>query len=548
MTPNDPIRVSAIVLLAIGTIFLNRQVLGAEAKFSGDLPEKFKEVGNDRLTKERAGDTTSRTLTSDNSVKGRFEVQEGKTNFVTEKGVVVSVDKGAKNNPALGALDARVKVETAPDGSKKIKDFQIELFEDFKKAVAVLPDPAAKQKLKDKVEEVKADVVQAVNDRDPESTKKASEGLKGSRDELVAQFLALNEADRRRLAPLLGAAYLEAGKTRNRFDKGIYGFDDQYSPETYKVIYQRCDGVGRFLCGDIEQPRTVGTAFLVGKNLVLTAGHCLLDEAEDHIALELMHIRFEREAQQGGRETCTYPVSKVVLEGGAANIEGISVQKLDFALLELGADEQGRTADSVGLQPLALSNRLDKVQRDRAVYVVGYPNGGLKTVADYARVFVPYDNSNEIHGGFELEVEGEINARLQKAEQEKNPQQRALQRDFAKDLEARLRQRFQESFQRVNTGGTDRWFFVSSLLSDFKHPPQPAIAINADTFHGDSGAPVFTRGKSEVIGLFIRGAPDRGDLKISWEDHEEAIPIHFILDYWKQQHQNELAQYNVALR
>src|SRR6266404_4211500 len=180
MTPRGAIRVLATVLFVTWEMFPNRQVLGAGAQFSGDLPEKFKEIGNDRLTKEHAGDNTSRTLTSDNSVKGRFEVQEGKTNFVTEKGVVVPVDKGAKNNPALEALDARVKVETASDGSKKIKDFQIELFENFKKVVAVLPDNAARQKLKDKVEEVKTDVVQAVSDRDPESTKKASEGLQGS--------------------------------------------------------------------------------------------------------------------------------------------------------------------------------------------------------------------------------------------------------------------------------------------------------------------------------------------------------------------------------
>lgn len=60
---------------------------------------------------------------------------------------------------------------------------------------------------------------------------------------------------------------------------------------------------------------------------------------------------------------------------------------------------------------------------------------------------------------------------------------------------------------------------------------QPTIGILADTFRGNSGAPVFSRNTHRLVGIFVRGQPDYAEpWTANWYRHEAVLPVGQIID------------------
>ena len=127
--------------------------------------------------------------------------------------------------------------------------------------------------------------------------------------------------------------YVEAREENKqaRRDKAIYGLDNQYSPDTYKQIYDKAPSVG-YLSNGLQR---LGTCFMIGKDLVLTCYHCLKIKGtlNDTYAPVSLKVRFGKGDDPAHEET--FGVEKIVYQGQSSTFGGIPLQRVDFALLEL---------------------------------------------------------------------------------------------------------------------------------------------------------------------------------------------------------------------
>lgn len=336
----------------------------------------------------------------------------------------------------------------------------------------------------------------------------------------------------------LGKAFVKARDQlmEAQRDKSVYGGDDQYSPETYRQIFENAASVGALSTTDGR----LGTCFMVGNNVVMTCKHCIEKKHSfnDEYRAEDLSVRFDDGRPSAQEE---YPVSKIVFKGGRSKFDGIEIPFLDFAILELSKGSNGKLPTENGIRPLLLRKGSEPA-RYTPVYVIGFPGYQLKTVADNATIYASFDNTFESKAALELELMGEIALIKEEAMADDSPT-REQKIQLAVMLGNNLSDTFKKSFNQGSSG--NRWYFVSHLQGS---SPQPAFALDSDTFHGNSGSPVFVRKSGAVLGILNRGSPDQYRGKVSWQNHEEAIPIRLIVDHWEQLMPGEPAKYGVSIR
>jgi len=87
---------------------------------------------------------------------------------------------------------------------------------------------------------------------------------------------------------------------------------------------------------------------------------------------------------------------------------------------------------------------------------------------------------------------------------------------------------FDDSYQTIEESTSGVKYRVFYHVQDGN---QPHMGIVANTFRGDSGGPVYERGRNQcVVGVLVSGAEDIGvRLNASWERHESVLPIIAIL-------------------
>lgn len=262
---------------------------------------------------------------------------------------------------------------------------------------------------------------------------------------------------------------------------------------------------------------TVGACFLIGKNLVLTARHCLRNENNVKVSQGSLSFVFH-DPKEPPPPPKTYYLQKVILEG--------KDESEDYALLKIGTKTGGVVTDagpsdnSIPAMPIDLTS--ESMGKYRSVYAIGFPESGPIIVADGARVVVPYILSSDEYTDLKLRFRAEVLKARENAEKD-NP-------GTGEALELNLMERFKKSFVPKGDGSTD-YRFTSAMLK--KHAPMPAFALNSNTYSGNSGGPVLTRKSSLVVGLFCRGwKTDTTILEAGLEKHEEAIPICYILRTW----------------
>jgi hypothetical protein len=316
---------------------------------------------------------------------------------------------------------------------------------------------------------------------------------------------------------------LEGGLTRRAtpVDKAIYGFDDNFEVFTLQRLYKNAPAVG--LIRDKNTPsKAIGTVFLIGKNVVATAAHCVRDHRDKLSDLELVFF-YEMGLKQDD-ETVVEEMTQVPCVVAAEVVNGDDVAPkgnfdfADFAVLKFhppAAAMGSKATDRINaIKPLHLSLR-PAVYPD-ALCGIGHPRGEKKQVHLNCRVLLPFELGDARRNSFVTQIARRIGV---VRDIRKNTSRSSLS-----DAEIRL----VKALYSPDPTGDGK----TLLYADRKDGlARPAIGIEADTFPGDSGGPILDVKTNAVVGILVSGEPTSDNMieSVTIKQHEVALPIEFLI-------------------
>jgi hypothetical protein len=283
--------------------------------------------------------------------------------------------------------------------------------------------------------------------------------------------------------------------------KALYGVhrDDRYPPAAYQRIYQNSRGAFALAAIGEDAPRC--SAVLIGRALALTNNHCLLENIPEEL-----EARFDFETDLDGNPLTTqsFPIEEFLIATEEAR------GKLDFVLLKLGSDAAGKLpGEHYPVQCLSLKH----VARDDALYVVGHPLGGPRTVHDNTFVYFPFRVTPEQLIELEILVRSEFDS---------------FEAESESYREGKLKE-FKDSYLQRNDDTATWYEYVSTRFGN-----QPTIGADSDTYRGNSGSPVYDRHSHRIVGLLFDGQDDLGQpWQPGWRAHEAILPITAIVSQIK---------------
>ena len=286
---------------------------------------------------------------------------------------------------------------------------------------------------------------------------------------------------------------VEQHREVSRANKALYGLNrnDRYPPETYERIYENSHASFALKRKDQDVPRC--SAVLISEKYGLTNNHCIFDEApEDFEAV----FDYEDDLQGNRKVVHAFPVEEILLEDEQERAD------LDFVLLVLGKDDAGEAPGDV-YKPQCLSRA--RVKRDDPLYVVGYPLGEPRTVHDNAFVYFPFVVTPEERARLEIQVREEFES---------------IEEEDESYREGKLKE-FADSYRSATLNGEPVYEYFSTRFGN-----QPTIGADSDTYHGNSGSPVYNRRTHAIIGLLFDGQEDLSQpWTPGWRAHEAVLPI-----------------------
>jgi hypothetical protein len=319
--------------------------------------------------------------------------------------------------------------------------------------------------------------------------KQLKQSVDHAEQQVIQAYQALPAAQRQEQRALV-----EQHAELRRLNKSLYGLDrdDRYPPQAYERIYANSRGAFALRVKGQAKPRC--SAVLIGEKLALTNNHCILEEAPEEL-----EAVFDYEDDLAGQHmpSKVFPLSNIRLT--AEDERG----NLDFVLLELGANADGKLPGKVyPVQCLSMK----PVRRDDPLYVVGFPLGEPRTVHDNAFVYFPFHVSPDEYAEIKMLVSAEFDS---------------IEAEDLSYREGKLKE-FVDSYQLRDGAGGEPYYEYISMRFD----KQPTIGADSDTYHGNSGSPVYNRRTHAVIGLLFDGQEDLTEpWAAGWRAHEAVLPI-----------------------
>ncbi len=325
------------------------------------------------------------------------------------------------------------------------------------------------------------------------------------------EALALN-ADPKKITAIV-RSYVDARRivadafTQSDEHKALYRSAENYDPWRYDAIFRQARAA--VAIGEPGDSTSRCSGVLIAEDLVLTAGHCFGgDSPKDPAALEVW-FGYSRLPNGNLQTLQRRPIVELVAPSPKLLPKMIAgafdSQLLDYAVVRFarGAADRLTPAD---VSPQCLRNT--SLDKNDPVYVVGYPEGAPQMVHDSARVYLPFRVfDGDTFFRLRLDVEADL---------------------LDSPDRATFMKQFDDSYQTVEetaSGVKYRYFY------HVQDGNQPHMGIVANTFRGDSGGPVYERGRNQcVVGVLVSGAEDIGvRLNASWERHESVLPMMAIL-------------------
>lgn len=290
--------------------------------------------------------------------------------------------------------------------------------------------------------------------------------------------------------------------------KAIYNIDTNFPPLSYRQIYDFSRRIVRIRASG----QTICSGLALSTHWVVTAGHCMSGRSATDL-----QVVFEMDDVGVSARAIT------VVDTWPSPAPGANDQdSIDYVFLRVAehTDVRGlfdflEPTTSVADSPETLCVRSQSLGFKEPVFAIGYPRGDRKTVHDYSHVWFPFRVTDE---EFKW-MRAETYARAKLVGDQFGDTTYGDR--VVKDLENAYR-------KASNAADPRRSYFAGAAGTVLR----PVFGIDTDTFHGNSGSPVFDRRNRCLVGIFAGGARD--ELRVpeaSWKQHEFATPISEIMTH-----------------
>jgi V8-like Glu-specific endopeptidase len=273
-------------------------------------------------------------------------------------------------------------------------------------------------------------------------------------------------------------------------DKALYGTDDRFRPQNFEQIWRTSKGSAAIFLAT-NTTKAIGSAFLIGRNLVLTCRH-VTKRLGSEVPADKLRVSFDYEIEmveepQSGDLQPKFLARKTIQVAGYL-LHGEKSEHLDFSLLKLEPLDDKEAGDLFPVLPLYTTD----IDQWESLYVVGHPQGQPRTVADNARVVFPHRISEET---FQI-LKNRLHNQYAPTVAADDPRWEGQE-----ERQTRILADFEQSYHKAGPSG-DR----------INHGPgntgRHSIGADCDTFAGNSGGPAILKSNHRVIDILFAGEPD----------------------------------------
>lgn len=307
-------------------------------------------------------------------------------------------------------------------------------------------------------------------------------------------------------------------------EKAVYGFDDNFDVYRIDQIYRNTPAIA--MVRDRNNPgKPIGTAFLAAKNVIVTAEHCVKNHKNRGTLGDLEFVFFNEYGLNSDGIHIRKQEIVCAINGGAIYGSDLDVSESfsnpDFAIFFIAPPADAESKATIeSIKPLRLSLR--NCDYGDALCGIGHPEGRYKQVHLNCRVLLP----------FQLRGKESINAFATRMAEKFGIMDRTLKRDTRRMSTQSDREREFLATHYSPIIGQEEDDDSLYHIDRTNNLNRPAIAIEADTFAGDSGAPIIDINTNAVIGILVAGQPNSNEAiaAVSLEQHEVVLPIKFVID------------------